>query len=324
MAIPNGIVFANGKGGVLKTTAASHLAGYAAASGWDVLVVDADAQANQSRDLGYVPDGGVALARALTGSDPLKVTRHPKWPTLSYVSGGRTMEDALGITRGELSKGKVGAMRTFEAALAAIAGEYHLVVVDSPPGELLLRKMLFVACRFVVVPCQVDVGSIDGIAGVLETVGEVRNEGLNPDLEVLGAFLGPIQTGATKTERLARRRINELVGDQDFVLAGTIRAAQSIAAYCRDHGVLVNEYEVLAAADKASERRHWWRQSPEERARAREEHTFSAAASGLAADWQHLTEEIMERFTQRREVLSTSGLGGVDHGSQSAQAVSDV
>jgi len=298
MAIGNTILFVNGKGGVLKTTAAAHLAGYAAASGWDVLVIDADAQANQSRDLGYVPDGGEALAAALTGHSPLKPIRHPKLESLSYVPGGPAVDVALGQLTSELSRGKVGSLRAFERAMAPIAGDYHLIVVDSPPRELLLRKLLFTAGRFIVVPCQVDEGSVDGIAGVLETVWEVRDtDRLNPDLEVLGAFLGPIQNGANKTERLTRQRINGLVGINDFVFSTTIRSAQSIAAYCRMHGVLTNEYEQLASEAKAG--RRWFHLSKEERAKAKEEHTFSDAAAGLAGDWEQLIGEIMERFQDR-------------------------
>lgn len=299
LAIPNTILFVNGKGGVLKTTAASHLAGYAAASGWDVLVIDADAQANQSRDLGYIPDGGVALATALTGSGPLVPVRHPRWDTLSYVPGGPAVDEALGTLTSELGRGRVAVVRAFERALAAIAGNFHLVVIDSPPRELLLRKVLFTAGRFVVVPCQVDEGSIDGIAGVLETVREVRDdERLNQDLEVLGAFLGPIQNGATKTARLTRRRINQLVGEDDFVFDTTIRSAQSIAAYCRANGILSNEYEQLAR-ERRSNGRRWFQLSTHEREKAKEEHTFSEAAPGLAADWERLVGEIMARFQER-------------------------
>jgi chromosome partitioning protein len=299
VAIPNTVLFVNGKGGVLKTTAAAHLAGYAATSGWDVLVIDADAQANQSRDLGYVPDGGVALAAALTGEGPLVPIRHDKWDTLSFVPGGPAVDDALGKLTSELGRGKVAAVRAFERALTPIAADYHLIVIDSPPRELLLRKILFAAGRFIVVPCQVDEGSIDGVAGVFETAAEVRDaEGLNPDLEILGAFLGPIQNGANKTERLTRQRMNALVGDDGFVFTTTIRSAQSIAAYCRQHGVLTNEYEQIAADVKANGRR-WFRMSKEERAKAREEHTCSEAAPGLAADWENLVGEIMARFQER-------------------------
>lgn len=298
MAIGNTILFVNGKGGVLKTTAAAHLAGYAASSGWDVLVIDADAQANQSRDLGYVPDGGEALAAALIGEKPLEPVRHPKWDTLSYVPGGPAVDAALGHLTSELSRGKLGSLRAFERALAPIAGDYHLIVVDSPPRELLLRKLLFTAGRFIVVPSQVDEGSVDGIAGVFETAAEVRDgDQLNPDLEVLGAFLGPIQNGAKKTERMARQRINTLVGDDDFVFTSTIRSAQSIAAYCRLHGMLTNEYEQIAADTKAN--RRWYRLSKEEREKAKDEHTFSEAAPGLATDWENLVAEIMARFQTR-------------------------
>ena len=299
MTIPNTVMFVNGKGGVLKTTAAAHLAGYAATSGWDVLVIDADAQANQSRDLGYIPDGGVALAAALTGEGPLVPIRHEKWDTLSYIPGGPAVDDALGKLTSELGRGKVTAMRAFERALAPIAGDYHLIVIDSPPRELLLRKILFTAGRFIVVPCQVDEGSIDGIAGVFETAAEVRDvEKLNPSLEILGAFLGPIQTGAKKTERLTRERMNALVGDDDFVFTTTIRSAQSIAAYCRQHGVLTNEYEQIAADVKANGRR-WFKMTMAERDKAKGEHTFSEAAPGLASDWERLVGEIMERFQAR-------------------------
>jgi len=183
--------------------------------------------------------------------------------------------------------------------LAPIAANYHLIVIDSPPRELLLRKLLFTAGRFIVVPCQVDEGSVDGIAGVFETAAEVRDaDRLNPELEVLGCFLGPIQNGASKTERLTRQRINALVGDDDFVFASTIRSAQSIAAYCRLNGILTNEYEQLAADTKANGRR-WFRLSQEEREQAKDEHSFSEAAPGLAADWEHLIGEIMARFQGR-------------------------
>lgn len=312
MGIPNTVLMVNGKGGVLKTTAAAHLAGYAASSGWDVLVIDADAQANQSRDLGYVPDGGVALAAALTG-DELHVTQHDRWDTLSYVPGGPAIDEALGKLANDLGRGKVAAVRAFERALGRVAGKYHLIVIDSPPRELLLRKVLFTAGRFIVVPCQVDEGSIDGIAGVFDTVREVRDEEqLNPDLEILGAFLGPIQTGAKKTERLTRSRIDSLVGEEGFVFSSTVRSAQSIAAYCRANGVLANEYEQLAT--EAAKGRRWFRMTAAERAKAREEHTFSEAASGLAGDWERLVGEIMGRFQERQALHRPTVAGAHTNG----------
>jgi cellulose biosynthesis protein BcsQ len=306
VAIPNSILFVNSKGGVLKSTGSAHLAGYAAAAGWDVLVIDADAQANQSRDLGYVPDGGRNLANALRGVLPLAPQPHPKWPRLHYVSGGPAVDDAVDELGMALGRGQVGALRSLERALAPLAANYHLIVIDSPPRELLLRRVLFTAGRFIVVPCQVDDGSIDGIAGILETVQDVRDkEKLNPELEVLGAFLGPIQTGADKTVRMTRNKINFLVNDPSFVLESTIRSAQSIAVYCREHGILSNEYERLAQEKKTNGKR-WYKLTKDERDRAKNTHTFSEAAPRLAEDWEKVTTEIMTRFQERLAAASTN------------------
>ena len=309
MTVLNALTCSNEKGGVLKSTCAAHLSAYAAAAGWDVLAIDTDAQANQSRDLGYVPDGGEALADALMGKRPLLPAPHPRWPNLHYVPGGPALDGALAQLANDLSRGR-GSMRAFERALSPIAGNYHLIVIDTPPRELLLRRLIFAAVRYVVIPCQVDEGSIDGISGVFETVAEVRdgdsvNDPLNPELEVLGVFLGPIQNGATRTARTAREHINTLVGRDDFVMQATIRSAQSIAVYCRANGILSNEYEQQARAAKSQQRR-WWAMTKEERAA---QHTYSDAASGLASDWQALVEEIMGRYKERSGMVGRSAAG---------------
>ncbi len=304
MAIDNTVLFVNGKGGVGKTTAASHLAAYAAAAGWDVLAIDADAQANQSRDLGYVPDGGEAFAAALRGTAPLVPTKHAARPSLDYVAGGPALDIAMDQLKTDLAAGRVGALRALERALAPVAGDYHLIVIDAPPRELLLRRLLLAAGRFLVVPCQVDDASVDGLANVLETVAEIRDtEQINPKLEVLGCFFMPVQNGAGKTVRIARDKITTLVGDESFVFDSTIRSAQAIAQHCRANGILSNEYEVIAQEAKDRSKR-WFSMSREERAKARSEHSFSDAAPRLAKDWQDLTGEIMARFQERTAVAA--------------------
>jgi hypothetical protein len=56
-------------------------------------------------------------------------------------------------------------------------------------------------------------------------------------------------------------------------------------------------YQCSRADTKAN--RRWFRMSKEERERAKDEHTFSEAAPGLAADWENLVGEIMARFQTR-------------------------
>lgn len=299
VTIPSACACINGKGGVLKTSLAAHTAGLAALAGWEVLVIDADGQGNLSRDLGYVPDGGTALAAALVGERPLEPIVDPKRERLSYVSGGPALDLALAQLSAEMSQGRTGAVRAFERAVAPIASNYDLVVVDSPPREILLRRMLLAAVRFFVVPTGIDATGVDGIANVLETVAEVRQD-LNPDLEMLGVAIGPVAKQASVVQRAVRTEIEEVLGNPGLVFDTTIRTAPAIARACRDEGLLTHEYEALAA-EAAANRKSYWKMTKEERERDKEARKFSSAAGGLAEDWQSLVEEIMGRYVERSQ-----------------------
>ena len=94
--IPNTIAFANGKGGVGKTSLSANCGGLAAAGGWRVLILDLDPQGNLARDLGYdVADGQDLLNALITGTEPplLKDVR----PGLDVVPGGPTLADIQGL-----------------------------------------------------------------------------------------------------------------------------------------------------------------------------------------------------------------------------------
>lgn len=69
----------------------------------------------------------------------------------------------------------------------------------------------------------------------------------------------------------------------------TIRFAQAAAIACRHHGQLAHEYEHAALTTTP-----WHQQTPEERDTTR---TYSRAATGLATDYQHLTNDILTTYT---------------------------
>ncbi|MDP2932855.1 MAG: AAA family ATPase, partial [bacterium] len=65
------IAFVNQKGGVGKTTSAVNLAGYLAAMGKYVLLVDLDPQANATAGLGFEPESmEKSLYHSLVGQVP--------------------------------------------------------------------------------------------------------------------------------------------------------------------------------------------------------------------------------------------------------------
>lgn len=304
MAIDNMVAVTNGKGGTLKSTTVSHVAAIAAASGWQVLVIDADPQGNTSRDLGYVPDGGEALSAALLGASELKVSTLDTRPGLSFVAGGDALVSAAAELSNRLARADVTAFRAFTAAVQPLAKAYDLILVDSGPGDHVLRKMILAAAQYVLIPCKTDQTSIpDGLANVFRTIAELRID-LNPTLEVLGVILGPVRSTETKRLARSRARATEVLGGDDEVIFHTsVRETGKIADDCRDLGVVATEYE--SRADSAQRSRvPWYKRSRADRAADQLSLEFSdpKAASGLARDWQALTDEILARFVTRREV----------------------
>lgn len=300
-SIANAVAVANGKGGVLKSTTASHVAGIAADSGWKVLVVDADSQGNTSRDLGYVPDGGVGLAEALLGRAQLAPITSEQRPNLDYVAGGEALVGAAQELGNKLATADFTAIQAFSRALAPIAGDYNLIIVDTGPGDHVLRKVVLAATRYVIVPCKTDQSSIpDGLANLLRSVNELRDQ-LNPELEILGIVLGPVR--ATETRRLARARARagEVLGSEDVLFQHSIRDNGKIADDCRELGIIATEYEVRAQQAQAT-KTPWFKLSKADREAARLSFEFSkpGAAAGLAKDWADLTNEILERYASRQ------------------------
>ena len=99
-SITNTIAFANGKGGVGKTSVTANVAGIAALSGWRVLTIDLDPQGNLGNDLGYLQSGesdqGAGLMAAIRDDKKLKPLRDVR-PGLDSVPGGDDMDGLMTV-----------------------------------------------------------------------------------------------------------------------------------------------------------------------------------------------------------------------------------
>lgn len=292
--LSNSVLVLNGKGGVLKTTLTAQLAGLAALSGWKVLAVDLDQQANLARDLGYTArsDGGRALYEACVENKPLVPISDVR-PGLDVIAAG---PETLRLYR-EIANGPGGAMipsyDQIEHALAPLASKYNLVIVDSPPGGEAIHLAAMTAARHVVIPTQPDQASIDGLATVFRSLLSVRR-GTNPDIDVLGVVLGPVPSQASRLRLDTMANLEKLLGGKMHVFERTVRAAQLVAVHCRDLGMLVHEYEDAAKSNSTP----WYKLSKEQR---RSQRTYSSAAPGLAEDYQQLAKEILERFSKAEQ-----------------------
>ena len=174
---------ANQKGGVGKTTTAVNVAACIAEAGYETLVVDVDPQGNASVGLG-VDRTGPGLYDALTGEAEAEQTIRPT--SVERLSVMVSTPDLAGATM-ELPR-LPGSEQRLREVLAPIRDRYAFIVIDCPPSLGPLTVNALVAAERVIVPVQTEYFALEGLAGLLDTLGLIQRE-LNPRLTVAGMLL---------------------------------------------------------------------------------------------------------------------------------------
>lgn len=181
------VAFTNRKGGVGKSSCVMHLGIRFAQMGLRTLLVDVDPQASLSQGL---------LGREALEIDPSETLAglydYAGMPLANLVrAGGR---DNLSLVAGHERMDHFNLPDPWEAgtaqfalrdALAEVAADFDLCLMDNPPHVQFCGWSSLVAADGVVVPAQLEDFGIQGVAAIIATIGRVR-EMANPDLRLLG------------------------------------------------------------------------------------------------------------------------------------------
>jgi cellulose biosynthesis protein BcsQ len=298
MGIGRTLVFAQGKGGVGKTTLAANVSALAAAAGHHVLLVDLDQQGNIARDLGFQPDSGDELLHALiAATTPLPIVRNVR-SNLDVVPGGPAVGDAAVLFTSREQRGGATLADALAAKLTAVVDDYDLIVIDTPPGDRVIVEAALTVATSVVIPTRMDEASIDGVTRIAERFIAVRDR--NPDLTLAGVVLFAISSRTTRLERDVRAALERTLGGAAPVFDTRIRHLDSAAADARRRGLLVHELEQAASADRNA------RLQALRSGSTPAGNLYARDASGLAGDYEQLTAEILTRIVQLEQEYAAS------------------
>jgi len=205
------ISFFNNKGGVGKTTSSINISAELADDGNKVLIIDTDPQANCTEGLGIrehdtIPnlldvfnDENPDISEAITSVD--------KFDNLDLVPSTNELSAI------ELS-GEIGVEMVLKQSLKKIKDDYDYIFLDLPPSLGKISTGALIAAHYILIPIQTEYYPLRGIKSLMKAFKRIKNR-LNPDLEILGAFV-TMYDKRTNISQEAEKQIKNVFGDKVF------------------------------------------------------------------------------------------------------------
>jgi len=180
------IAVVNQKGGVGKTTTAVNLASHLAFLGKKTLLIDFDPQGNATTAVGLnhaeikftIYDFLMQLSGFEDTAYPSAFDNLHIMPANQNLAGAE-IELVEAVSRETRLKGLLN---------DSIKHFYDYIIIDCPPSLGLLTLNALISADRAVIPLQCEYFALEGIAGLVKTLTEVRQY-YNPELEIAGIVL---------------------------------------------------------------------------------------------------------------------------------------
>ena len=149
----------NFKGGVGKSTVATHLAHYLALQGYRICVLDCDPQATTTSLFGLNPDFDVdeeqTLAAFLASEEAdLSYAVPPTyWDTIDLIPANLSLYNIEYYLAGQVA-GNAQLLERLSFGISGIAGSYDVIIIDPPPALGMISLSVLRAANAMLVPVR--------------------------------------------------------------------------------------------------------------------------------------------------------------------------
>ena len=232
------ISVANNKGGSGKSTTCANLGAALAQAGRRVLLIDGDMQMNLSlsffeeEEVLAFSEGSANLLGFLQGEAKAEeVIRPTRLEGLSVIPSTAKMSGLEGWMAG-----RCGSAQVLTKKLAAIAGEYEVILIDAPPTLGQWTAAILAASDRVIIPVEAAPWGLFGLANLFDFLKNVQKKSA---VSVMGVLV----TKVDERKNYYRQTMETLADLPDIPVFDTVIHVDSAVEWAQDVSRTVVEYK---------------------------------------------------------------------------------